>query len=217
MKNLSVTQEYLLCTINKKGKLNSLSMEIPASILSGCLIELLINNCIEINEKNVITVTNNLNEELFYLKSIFDLINTYQPIKISKLVEDFIMSGKKQDELVNNIGKSLANLNCATIKNGGIFNNRLYFIPNNEDVNKIIEKIRAELLENGNITDETIALVNLLDKSNQLKQYFSKYEFEKLNARLEQIKKDNSSDVINKIINCVEEIITTITLLTVIL
>ncbi|MCG9969594.1 hypothetical protein L9W92_16445 [Pelotomaculum terephthalicicum JT] len=38
----------------------------------------------------------------------------------------------------------------------------------------MIQKIRAELLENGTISDETVALVSPLEKSRQLKKYLSR-------------------------------------------
>ena len=56
----------------------------------------------------------------------------------------------------------------------------------------VIEKIRAELLEDGDVSEDVIALTVLLDKSGQLKEYFSKYEQKELKEKLEVIRKSKA-------------------------
>ncbi|MCG9969589.1 GPP34 family phosphoprotein [Pelotomaculum terephthalicicum JT] len=71
----------------------------------------------------------------------------------------------------------------------------------------MIQKIRAELLENGTISDETVALVSLLEKSHQIKKYFSKYESEQLKARLKEIKEAPSNQLVKQMVDYVDMII----------
>ncbi len=51
----------------------------------------------------------------------------------------------------------------------------------------IIEKIRAELLEDGEISEDVIVLTALMDKVGNLKDYFSKHEQKELKNRIEAV------------------------------
>ncbi len=217
MKNLSITQEYLLCSLNEKGKLPVLNSEIPVCVLAGGLIELLASNCIKADEKNKISVVGKLSEDQFYLKSLFDSLNKSKPIKIEEIANEYVLSftGKRMNTLLTDIGNSLAGKGCATNEKYGFFGNKSGFVPNSEEVDKVIQKIRAELLESGTVSEETAALVSLMDKSNQIKKYFSKYESEQLKARLTEIKKAPSSQFIKQMIDYVNEIVAVFTAITV--
>lgn len=209
MKDLSISQEYVLCSLNEKGKFPALSTEIPVCVLAGGLIELLASNCIQIDEKNKVCVIGNLSEKQFHLKSLFDWLNTSKPMKIEKITQEYSLTftDKRLNALVTDIGNSLADRGCVTSRKGGIFGNKFYFIPNPDEVDKVIQKIRAELLENGTISDETVALVSLLEKSHQIKKYFSKYESEQLKARLKEIKEAPSNQLVKQMVDYVDMII----------
>jgi hypothetical protein len=209
MKNLSIAQEYLLCSLNKKGKLPSLSTEIPVCVLASGLIELLASKCIKADEKNYVSVIGDLSGEQVYLKSLYDSLNISKPMKIRKIAEEYIigLTGRKMTGLVTDIGNSLADKSCVKAEKGGIFGNKDCFIPDTNEVDKVIQKIRAELLESGTMSDETAALVSLLDKSNQIKKYFSKYESEQLKIRLNEIKNTPSDQLVKQMIDYIEEII----------
>lgn len=212
MKDLSITQEYSLCSLNEKGKLPALSKEIPVCVLASGLIELLASNCIQVDEKNKVCVIGNLNEGQVYLKSLFDWLNESKPMKIEKIAKEYTMTftGKRLNALVTDVGNSLADRGCVTSEKGGIFGSKFCFIPNSDEVDKVIQKIRAELLESGTMSDETVALVSLLDKSNQVKKYFSKYESEHLKARLKEIKEDPSNQLVKQMMDYVDTIIAVI-------
>lgn len=74
----------------------------------------------------------------------------------------------------------------------------------------MIQKIRAELLESGGISDETVALVSLLEKSNRIKQYFSAHESKQLKARLQEVKEAPANKMIRHMIEYIETILTVI-------
>lgn len=64
----------------------------------------------------------------------------------------------------------------------------------------VIEKIRAELLEDGDVSEDVIALTVLLDKSGQLKEYFSKYEQKELKEKLEVIRKSEAGTTVKELL-----------------
>ncbi|MNR26241.1 hypothetical protein D3C85_1434380 [compost metagenome] len=57
--------------------------------------------------------------------------------------------------------------------------------------NRIVEKIRAELLEHGNVEEHTVALVSILTNKSMLNDYFSDYEQKTLQQKLEILRKED--------------------------
>lgn len=209
MKSLSIAQEYVLCSLNKKGNFPPLSIKIPVCVVASGLIELLISNCIKMDDNKKLCVINDLGVEQVYLKSLFDSLNKPKPIKIQDIALEYNLSftNKRLNALVADIGNSLADRDCVTAEKGGIFRNKFYFIPNPDEVDRVIQKIRAELLESGTVSDETVALVSLLEESNQIKNYFSKYESKQLNVRLKEIKKASSNQLLKQMLDYVDSFI----------
>lgn len=67
-----------------------------------------------------------------------------------------------------------------------------------------MQSIRAELLENGALSEDVIALTALLNKSGDLQKYFSAYEKKDLKKRLKEIKEDPQNEMIQKAVDYVE-------------
>lgn len=63
--------------------------------------------------------------------------------------------------------------------------------------------IRAELLEDGQVSDEIVALVSLLEKSGQIKKYFSKYERDQLKIRLKEIQNSDANKLVKVMVDCI--------------
>lgn len=212
MKDLSITQEFLMCALNSKGKLPVIGKEVPVCIVAGGIIELLQNNNIKL-EGNKIIATKEAAYELSYLKSLYEEISKHNSVDIKNLISSYVMSltDKKLNILIKDIGDELELKECVVKNNSGLFLKKDNFIPNEKYTDIIVEKIRAELLEDGRVTDEVIALVCLLDKSNLLKKYFSAYESKKLKNRLTEIKNTSQNELIKQMMEYVEILMATIT------
>lgn len=212
MKDLSITQEFFLCSLDKKGRLPVFGNEVSVCILAGGLIELMMRKCIKIDEKNVVYKTGDLSKDLTYLKSLFDWIGESKPMKIERIAQEYVLSfnSKRLNILKGDLGMSLVDGNFVRIKKGGIFGNKTYFAPNLDEVDRIIQKIRAELLEEGKVSDETVALVSLFQKSHQIKKYFSKYESDRLKTRLREIKETSSNKLVKRMVDYVDEMVAVI-------
>ena len=83
-------------------------------------------------------------------------------------------------------------------------NGKTLYIPNEADVDHIVQNIRAELLEDGEISEDIVVLTALLNKSKDLQRYFSAYEKKGLKNRLKEIKEHPVSDEIARVINYVD-------------
>lgn len=213
MKALSITQEFLLCSLSEKGKLPVIGKEVSVCLLASGLIELLLNNCIQVDEKNTVNVIGDLDEKQGYLKSLFNRLSESGPVKIEKIAQEYCLglTEKRLNMLIIDIGKSLEGLGCVTSEKSFFFKSKLRFVPNTDEVDKVIQKIRAELLENGPISDETVALVSLLEKSKQIKQYFSSYEAKQLKSRLKEIREAPTNQLIKQMVDYVDSLVTIIT------
>jgi hypothetical protein len=68
------------------------------------------------------------------------------------------------------------------------------YVVSAPDKDRIIQKLRAELLEDGPVTVQTAVLGMLLDISKLLKYFFSDYEEHSLKLKLEQLQAEQSSN-----------------------
>ena len=193
MRDLSITQEYLICTLNKKGALHSTNPKASVCMIIGGLLEMQMEKCISMEDKKVI-VSAELPEHMSYLKPLYDVINQKKPMKAQKVVETYYASftGKKLNMLLDALLDQLKSADAVEPVKTGLLGNKEAFAPKKEAVTGVIEKIRAELLEDGDVSEDVIALTVLLDKSGQLKEYFSKYEQKELKEKLEVIRKSKA-------------------------
>lgn len=215
MNNLTISKSYLLCSLNKKGKLPISSAQIPVCLLAGGILDLAFEKCILV-EKNKLVISAPLSNNMQELRTLYEFIAGSKKPKLDKIASEycFTFSGKKINELIDSIGNSLAELKCVTVHSKGLLKKETYFIPESSAVDGVIQKIRTEIFENGILSDYVVALISLMDKSNQLKQYFSKDEKEELKVRLAEIKKDESYKLVNEMVDYVINTMVTIIIAT---
>lgn len=201
MRDLSITQEYLICTLNKKGALPSANPKAGICMIIGGLLEMQMEKCISMEDKKVI-VSAELPEHMSYLKPLYDVINQKKPMKAQKVVETYYASftGKKLNMLLDALLDQLKSADAVEPVKTGLLCNKEAFAPKKEAVTGVIEKIRAELLEDGDVSEDVIALTVLLDKSGQLKEYFSKYEQKELKEKLEVIRKSEAGTTVKELL-----------------
>ena len=213
MKDLSITQEYLICAVNSKGKISGFGSEKLICLIASGLLELQLEDCIKIDKKRV-TVTNNLPDEKLYLKPLYDFVNQQKPVKLEKILEAYNYSFKDRGyELVNSIGASLKDLDLVEVTCAGIFGNKNAYIPNSNAVHYVVDMIRAEFLEDVEVTEDIASLIILLDKSKLLKTYFSEYEQKEIKKKLKEITNSDTGKSIKDIVNTVEYMITMMSVL----
>lgn len=209
MKDLTISQKYLLCVLNEKGKLPALDTGIEVCILAGSLFDLMFSECVKIGEDKKIYIDGELNLNLNYLESLHTFIKDSKPMKVDKLASEysFSFSEKRKKQLFTDIGDSLVDLGLATHEKGGLFANTDFYIPKKEYIDRIIESIRAELLEEGNVSDDMIVLVSLLEKSKVIKRYFSAYEKDRLKIRINEIKETDAHKVVKEMVDYIDGLI----------
>ena len=118
----------------------------------------------------------------------------------------FTLSSKNIEELFDSIGESLVAAGCAQKEKSGMLGNKNAYIPDKKAVDTIIQNIRAEILEDGELTEDIAALTAILDKTGELMRFFSAYEKKDVKKRLKEIKNNPENKEISKVINYVEEL-----------
>lgn len=208
MRDLAITQEYLICAVNSKGKVSGFGSEKLICLIASGLLELQLEDCIKIDKKRVV-VTNTLPDEKLYLKPLYDFLNQQKPVKLEKILEAYNYSFTDRGyELVNSIGTSLKDIGLVEATRTGIFGNKNAYIPNANAVHYVVDMIRAEFLEDVEVTEDIAALIILMDKSKLLKTYFSEYEQKEIKKKLKEITNSDTGKTIKDMINNVEYMIT---------
>jgi len=209
MKAMSIAQEYLLCALKEKGRFSFLSNEQVICFVAGALFDLLNNDFVRVKDKKVV-IHRHLEASFNYLAPMLEYIRNSKPKTIKGIVEGyfFTLTKKNIKALLQSVVGSLAAIGCAdeVSKTGILGNSQKYIVPKKEQTERVIQKIRAELLETGAISDETVALACLLRNSGLLKQYFSKHDSQELNKCLNELKDSVPNQMIKQIIDDVNAV-----------
>lgn len=208
MKNLSLTQQYLLCVLNKNGTLPLFGMEKTLCLSAAGVLELLLDGVFAFDGKKL-TVAAPLLREKAYLLPIYDVVERKQPVKFEAVVEHFSLgfTDKALHDLTGALGASLAAAGCVDPGKGGLFGGKDVYVPHAADVDAVVQRIRAELLEDGALSDDTVALAALLNKSGDLQKYFSAYEKKDLKKRLKEIKDNPQNEMVQKAVEYIDALL----------
>jgi len=209
MKKLSLTQQYLLCVLNKNGKLPAFGLEKTLCLSAASILELLMEEALSFDGKKL-TVQSPLPEEIAYLRPVYQVAERKQPVKFESIVEYFSLAftDKHMNELIDSIGASLVQKGCVQREEkDGLLGRKDLYIPSETDVDSVVQSIRAELLEDGELSEDIVALAMLLNKSGDLKQYFSAYEKKDLKKRLKEIKNDPQNEMVQKAVEYVDSLL----------
>jgi hypothetical protein len=191
LKNLSIPEEFVLLALDREtNKLKSMfRMHVALYTVIACIMELSINGYVTFEDDDTVRISNTAPTGEKYLDRLLEIIASEKPKKLSKWVSFFYY----RREIYKMVVESLVDKGVLEIENTEI----LLVVPIKKysDVanirNHIVEKIRAELLENGNVEEHTKALVLFLNIKNMLNDYFSDYEQKTLKQKLEILRKED--------------------------
>lgn len=159
MRDLTLSQEYLLCAVNEKGRLPHLGVERTVCLVAAALLELQLEGCVAVDKKYV-TVTGPLPEGQAHLRPLYAFVNRPKPIRKEKLLEEYTYT--------------------------------------------VTDAQRDELLEEGEITEDVVSLVVLMEKGNCLKPYFSAFEQKQMKQRLRALGESPTGKMVQEMVEYVE-------------
>ncbi|CAH1222504.1 hypothetical protein PAECIP111891_05358 [Paenibacillus allorhizoplanae] len=208
LQNLSLPQEFVLLALDRDTKkIKSIfRMHVGLYTVMACIVELYINGNITIDNDDTVRISNSASTGEKYLDRLLEIMIAEKPKKLKKWVSYFYYF--KQREIYKMVIESLVEKGVLEIEDTEV----LFIVPVKKytDVantrNHIVEKIRAELLENGNVEDHTVALVLFLNTKSMLKDYFSDYEQKTLKQKLEILRKEDIYKIIRTIYIAIQNI-----------
>ena len=208
MKDLTLSQTYLICAVNEKGKLFSFNTEKMVCLVAAALLELQMDGCVSIDKKYV-TVTGPLPEGKGHLRPLYDYLQGPKPVKTERLLEEYTYSvtDARLKELLSAIGDSLAALGLVEPVQRGLLGQQRGYLPTREAINGVVDMVRAELLEEGEVTEDVAALVILLEKGKSLKPYFSAFEQKEMKAKIQAIVQTPAGKLVRDMVEYVEGVI----------
>ena len=172
-------------------------------LVAAALLELQLEGCVTVDKK-YITVTAPLPGEKAHLQPLYDYLKGDKPMRTEKLLEEYTYSitDARLKELMAAIGDSLwAGALWSRLQSGLLGRKHARLLD------------RAELLEEGEVTEDVAALVILLDQGKCLKPYFSAFEQKEMQAKLQAIAKTPSGKAVRDMVEYVENLIAIMTVL----
>lgn len=207
MQDLTLSQEYLICAVNEKGMLVSLDTEKMVCLVAAALLELQLEDCVTI-DKNDVTVTGPLPREKAHLLPLYSYVQGFGAVKTEKLLEEYTYSvtDARLNQLRTAIGDSLAAMGLMEPVKAGLLGNKRGYVPTRAAINAVVDLVRAELLEEGEVTQDVAALVILLEKGKCLKPYFSAFEQKQMKEKIRAIVQTPAGKMVRDMVEYVENL-----------
>ena len=140
MNNLSLSQQYLLFTMNRQGKISSLNYYVGMCLVMAGLLDLQKANVLELNNKEVILLSNELPEDLQYLDCLLEKITGLKKKRIEAIANAYGTTFFEKDikQLVSQIRDSLIEAEEVSIKKDS---HALAYIAKEETVAKLVFRL----------------------------------------------------------------------------
>ena len=198
MKKINITEKYTLCMLKEKKTLHE--KELTPYLIVSMIVEMMLNDNLEVTDKNKVILSENRPTESYNIK-LYDIIKDMNKEELSlRYILSSIcysFSSKKLKSIISELENKMIEDKLISLEDKkGLFGIKKVIKINEDEFSKIIEKIKNNLLEKGKLTDELVLIASLLNSTRFLKNIFNKYEKEKLNERLEEIK---NSDIAKKV------------------
>ena len=142
MTELGITQEYLLLTVNDRGRFSPLNAQQPVCFVAAALGELAEAGCVAfLGEK--VGLGGPLPEELRCLKPLYDFIDRPRPVPLAMALRDFSPDGPKLAELAETVGESLEALRLAAPQRA--LAGRVFYLPAAGEAARRLERLLFRL------------------------------------------------------------------------
>jgi hypothetical protein len=174
MKESLISAEFIALTEGGRLKSSLIGRKrvLQMYAMGGLFLDLLIDDIIGMDEKKKIVIRDqNPHIEHEAAKMLFALIKNEKPRTFRRWMGKFNIPSKERVSIFSAFdhdSKSIADLQRNTV-----------------------EKLRAELLEEGPVNEETIALTMMLSASKTIMDYFSKYEINQLKERIREFQNEH--------------------------
>lgn len=188
MNRKSMIQEYYMLVTNKHGEMGNLRREdSKVGLVVAGLYELLEAKVILIDKK-VIKVLKDLPDELSYLSSLYSYLNK-KPRTISNVINNYLAySVQRINLLIKDICKPLLKEGLVVEAKGGFSGRKTVYIPDAGYKEKLMTQIKLNVSNGNEIESNDLALIYILKKTKNIKQYYSSEELNSLKIMFDSVK-----------------------------
>ena len=209
MKELNLVQEYAVCAMAGRKNLKLLRNDYPHIVcaVGAVFCQMIMDGNLELDEKKRIILTGKVPEGIGYMRELWQKIGDKKPMTLQRWLQDltYNFTTKKVIFIYDGLIESLREAGCIeTVTKKGLFGLKRLEQVKKDCADAVVEKIRAEFLEEGELSDETMTLSALLYHSGELKRYFSKYEEKEMKKRLKEVKKDELASIVKKALDDIQ-------------
>lgn len=167
MTELGITQEYLLLTVNDRGRFSPLNAQQPICFVAAALGELAQAGAVAFTGEKV-GLGGPLPEELRCLKPLYDFIDRPRPVPLAMALQDFSPDGPKLAELAETVGESLEALGLAAPQRA--LAGRVFYLPAAGQAPRRLERLLFHLCGEAGPSQREAALAVLLCQSGVVAQ-----------------------------------------------
>lgn len=209
---LSTTEQFIILDLMGKNLIKNKKVKVGNSkiySIASIFIDLCFKDKIAFNENQQVIITNSELTGIEYNDIVLKTIASKKTMSIKEWIEYFYSHPKLRDSIYNAITQSIIKKDVLeVISSPSLLNSsKKSYIDSKNIGDFIVQKLRAELLEDGNIDDNTLSLVILLDENKMLMSYFSEYEYKDIKDRIEKMYEDKATNkfkIIKKAITNIE-------------
>lgn len=167
MTELGITQEYLLLTVNDRGRFSPLNAQQPICFVAAALGELAEAGAVAFTGEKV-GLGGPLPEGLRCLKPLYDFIDRPRPVPLAMVLRDFSPDGPKLAELAETVGESLEALGLAAPQRA--LAGRVFYLPAAGQAPRRLERLLFHLCGDAGPSQRESALAVLLCQSGVVAQ-----------------------------------------------
>ena len=198
MNKVNITEKYTLCMLKEKKTLYE--KELTPYLIVSMIVEMMLDDNLEITDENKVKLNDKM-PMANYNKKLYEVIKDMKKDEVSLR---YILSSICHSFSTKNLKSIISILKDSMLEDGlitveskkGIIGDKEVVNIDEEKFTNIINEIKVEFLEKGNLTEDLILLASLLNSTRFLKNIFNKYEKEKIEDRLKEIK---DTDIAKKV------------------
>ncbi|MBK1813738.1 GPP34 family phosphoprotein [Clostridium sp. YIM B02505] len=209
---LSIAEEFAVLSLLGKDLAKSKKVKIGNSkiySIAAIFIELFLEDKVILNENKQVVIKDSNPTGIEYKDTMLQILSSKKVIDFKSWMQYFYSHSKIRNSIYDSIIKSIEEKkdiqSLSDTSAMGKAKKQYVDIYNTGDL--IIQRIRAELLEEGAIDEKTMYLSLILDSNKLLMSYFSEYEYKAIKNKMNQLYENKATEkfkIIKKSISDIE-------------
>ncbi|WP_321387537.1 GPP34 family phosphoprotein [uncultured Enterococcus sp.] len=207
MKNLTISEQFFLLMMNKKGTIGALNDYGKISLVMAGLLDLQNAGILKIEESQVVLLETEIPENYQSLAPLAAKIYEMKKRTLEKIADAYggTFLDRELNLLIQNIRQRLEEKGVIQKKQeSGLLGEKVSWFADEAKVGEIIDSLKGAF-DNVDGHLDQLALVLLLQKSNALAQYLSKHDQKVMKEDLKELKHSPLAKDVQKMMNVIDQ------------